>query len=180
MNMIFEAKQQVLHLTQNAYAAAAAEGLLPEDCTVVPSVEIPKDTRNGDYTTTFCLAAAKAMHKNPREVAAILRDHMALEGSYFTSVEIAGPGFLNFTLGGKWFADTVKTIEAEGDAYGKNDTLKGKNHSMTIPVGMVTEFRNAIASGKKLKDLVLELSAADTRLLVEQSSALKKSSRTSS
>ena len=59
-------------------------------------------------------------------------------------------------------------------------TLKGKNHSMTIPVGMVTEFKNAIASGKKLKDLVLELSAADTRLLVEQSSALKKSSRTSS
>lgn len=59
-------------------------------------------------------------------------------------------------------------------------TLKGKNHSMTIPVGMVTEFKNAIASGKKLRDLVLELSAADTSLLVEQSSALKKSSRTSS
>ena len=128
MNMIFEAKQQVLHLTQNAYAAAVSEGLLPEGCAVIPSVEIPKDTRNGDYTTTFCLAAAKAMHKNPREVAAILRDHMALKDSYFTAVEIAGPGFLNFTLGGKWFADTVRTIEAEGDAYGKNDNLKGKKY----------------------------------------------------
>ena len=128
MNMIYEAKQQVLHLTQNAYAAAVAEGLLSEGCAVIPSVEIPKDTRNGDYTTTFCLAAAKAMHKNPREVATILKDHMALEDSYFTSVEIAGPGFLNFTLGGKWFADTVKTIEAEGDAYGENDNLKGKKY----------------------------------------------------
>ena len=128
MNMIYEAKQQVLHLTQNAYAAAVAEGLLPEGCTVIPSVEIPKDTRNGDYTTTFCLAAAKAMRKNPREVAAILRDHMALEDSYFTSVELAGPGFLNFTLGGKWFADTVKTIEAEGEHYGENDMLKGKKY----------------------------------------------------
>ena len=128
MNMIFEAKQQVLHLTRDAYAAAVAEGLLPEGCTVIPSVEIPKDTRNGDYTTTFCLAAAKAMHKNPREVATILRDHMALENSYFTSVEIAGPGFLNFTLGGKWFADTVKTIEAEGEHYGENDNLKGKKY----------------------------------------------------
>lgn len=59
-------------------------------------------------------------------------------------------------------------------------TIKGKNHSMTIPVGMVAEFKNAIASGKKLKDLVLELSNADARLLVEQASALKKSSRTSS
>ena len=128
MNMIYEAKQQVLHLTQNAYAAAVAEGLLPEGCTVMPSVEIPKDTRNGDYTTTFCLAAAKAMHKNPREVATILKEHMALTDSYFTSVEIAGPGFLNFTLGGKWFADTVKTIEAEGENYGENDSLKGKKY----------------------------------------------------
>lgn len=128
MNMIYEAKQQVLHLTQNAYAAAVAEGLLPEGCTVMPSVEIPKDTRNGDYTTTFCLAAAKAMHKNPREVATILKEHMALTDSYFTSVEIAGPGFLNFTLGGKWFADTVKTIEAEGENYGENDNLKGKKY----------------------------------------------------
>ena len=130
MNMIFEAKQQVLHLTLNAYAAAVAEGLLPEGCTVTPSVEIPKDTRNGDYTTTFCLAAAKAMRKNPREVATILKDHMALENSYFTSVELAGPGFLNFTLGGKWFADTVKTIETEGDAYGANDNLKGKKYML--------------------------------------------------
>ncbi len=128
MNMIYEAKQQVLHLTQNAYAAAVAEGLLPEGCTMIPSVEIPKDTRNGDYTTTFCLAAAKAMHKNPREVAAILRDHMALQNSYFTAVEIAGPGFLNFTLGGKWFADTVKTIEAESEHYGENEALKGKKY----------------------------------------------------
>ena len=45
---------------------------------------------------------------------------------------------------------------------------------------MVAEFKDALASGKKLKDLVLELSDADTRLLMEQSSALKKSSRTSS
>lgn len=64
--------------------------------------------------------------------------------------------------------------------YNLQYTLNGKNHSRAIPVGMVDEFKNALASGKKLKDLVLELSDADTRLLVEQSSALKKSSRTSS
>ena len=64
--------------------------------------------------------------------------------------------------------------------YNLQYTLNGKNHSRTIPVGMVDAFKNALASGKKLKDLVLELSDADTRLLVEQSSALKKSSRTSS
>jgi len=128
MNMIQEAKNQVLSLTLGAYESAVKEGLLPEGCTVPPSVEIPKDTRNGDYTTTFCLAASKQMHKNPREVAAILQSHMALAGSYFTSAEIAGPGFLNFTLGGKWFADTVCTIEKEGADFGANDTLRGKKY----------------------------------------------------
>ncbi len=128
MNMIQAAKEQVLSLTLNAYTAAVAEGLLPEGVEATPAVEIPKDTRNGDYTTTFCLAAAKAMKKNPREVATILQSHMALEGSYFTSVEIAGPGFLNFRLGEKWFGDTVRAIEEAGERYGENDSLQGKKY----------------------------------------------------
>ena len=126
MNMIQNAKDQVLDLTVSAYQKAAAEGLLPQDAAVTPSVEIPKDTANGDYTTTFCLAAAKALKKNPRQVAQILMDHMDLAGSYFTSVEMAGPGFLNFRLGNKWFRDTVACVEREGAAYGCNDALKGQ------------------------------------------------------
>ena len=126
MNMIQNAKDQVLDLTVSAYQKAAAEGLLPQDAAVTPSVEIPKDTANADYTTTFCLAAAKALKKNPRQVAQILMDHMDLSGSYFTSVEMAGPGFLNFRLGNKWFRDTVACVEQEGAAYGCNDTLKGR------------------------------------------------------
>ena len=128
MNMIQSAKDQVLQLTVSAYEKAAAAGVLPSGITVTPAVEIPKDTANGDYTTTFCLAAAKAMRMNPRQVAQTLIDNMALEGSYFTSVELAGPGFLNFRLGGKWYADTVSGIESVGEHYGENDMLAGKKY----------------------------------------------------
>ena len=128
MNMIESAKEQVRQLTQDAYRACVAAGTLPGGIETIPAVEIPKDTANGDYTTTFCLAAAKAMRMNPRQVAQTLMDTMALGGSYFTSVELAGPGFLNFRLGGKWFADTVSAIEAEGEKYGENDTLAGKKY----------------------------------------------------
>ena len=128
MNMIESAKEQVRQLTQDAYRACVAASTLPGGIETIPAVEIPKDTANGDYTTTFCLAAAKAMRMNPRQVAQTLMDAMALEGSYFTSVELAGPGFLNFRLGGKWFADTVSAIEAEGEKYGENDTLAGKKY----------------------------------------------------
>ena len=128
MNMIQSAKDQVAQLTQKAYAAAVQENLLPAGVETVPAVEIPKDTSNGDYTTTFCLAASKAMHKNPREVANILTSHMQLDGTYFTSVEIAGPGFLNFRLGEKWYADVVAAVENEGKDFGRGEGLKGKKY----------------------------------------------------
>ena len=80
-NMIQNAKDQAAALAMAAYKAAAADGTLPEAEVKTAPVEIPKDTANGDYTTTFCLAASKAMRKNPREVANILTQHMKLDGT---------------------------------------------------------------------------------------------------
>ena len=128
MNMIQSAKDQIVELTQKAYAAAVQEKLLPEGVATVPAVEIPKDAANGDYTTTFCLAASEALHKNPREVANILTSHMQFDGTYFTSVEIAGPGFLNFRLGGKWYADVIAAVESEGRNFGRGEGLQGKKY----------------------------------------------------
>ena len=76
INMIQKAKDQVLDLTLAAYSAAAEEGLLPAGVSATANVEIPKDVSNGDYTTTFALSAAKAMKKNPREIAQILLEHL--------------------------------------------------------------------------------------------------------
>ena len=128
MNMIRSAKNQIAELTAAAYRAAVQEGLLPEGVQTIPAVEIPKDTANGDYTTTFCLAASKAMRKNPREVAKILTEHMDLSDTYFTSVEIAGPGFLNFRLSDKWYADVLTAVEEEKGDYGRDNWLGGKKY----------------------------------------------------
>ena len=126
INMIQNAKDQVLALTNAAYQSAAAAGKLPGDVAVKAGVEIPKDPANGDYTTTFALAAAKAMRKSPREIAAVLLENLNLEGSYFASAEIAGAGFLNFRLASRWYADVLATVDSEGGAYGRSDTLRGR------------------------------------------------------
>ena len=122
----------VLHLSIFGQSHSPAIGCsldgIPAGIAVEPAVEIPKDTANGDYTTTFCLAAAKALRKNPREVAQILLDNMDLSGSYFTSAAMAGPGFLNFTLGTRWFGETVCAVQQAGADYGKNDMLSGKKY----------------------------------------------------
>ena len=124
--MIQAARQQVSALTQAAYEKAAGAGLLPAGAEVKATVEIPKDTAHGDYASSFAMAGAKALHMAPRQIAQIIVDNLELEGSFFQKVEIAGPGFLNFTLGPKWYGDVLCAVETEGAAYGSGDEGHGK------------------------------------------------------
>ena len=128
INMIQNAKDQAAALAMAAYKAAVADGSLPEAEVKTAPVEIPKDTANGDFTTTFALAASKALRQPPRNIAQTLLDHMDLEGTYFASAEIAGPGFLNFRLNDSWFAGVMEAVESEGETYGTADHLKGKKY----------------------------------------------------
>ena len=127
-NMIQNAKDQAAALAMAAYRAAVADGTLPEADVKTAPVEIPKDTANGDFTTTFALAASKALRNNPRVIAQTLLDHMNLEGTYFASAEIAGPGFLNFRLNDTWYEGVMAAVETEGEQYGTSDVLKGKKY----------------------------------------------------
>ena len=119
INMIQNAKDQAAALAMNAYQAAVADGTLPQADVKTAPVEIPKDTANGDFTTTFALAASKALRQPPRNIAQALLDHMDLKGTYFASAEIAGPGFLNFRLDPVWLRDVMAAVESEGDQYYK-------------------------------------------------------------
>ncbi len=129
MNLILAAKHQVADLIQSAYEKAAGEGALPAGAQLTGTVEIPKDTKNGDYAASAAMAAAKALHMAPRAIAQTLVDHMDLAGSYFSSVEIAGPGFLNFRLGDKWYGEVLSVIQNEGASYG---TAEKKNERVMV------------------------------------------------
>ncbi|MBS7365609.1 MAG: arginine--tRNA ligase, partial [Oscillospiraceae bacterium] len=139
MNMIQCAKQQITELIGKAYAAAAEKGELPEGVALPGSVEIPKDTANGDYAANYALAGAKAMRMPPRKVAEILLANLDLSGSWFDSVEIAGPGFMNFRLGESWYSDVIKTVVREGSDYGRSNIGEGKK--------LMVEFVSANPTG---------------------------------
>nr|WP_317322694.1 arginine--tRNA ligase [uncultured Flavonifractor sp.] len=125
-NMIQAAREQVAKLTQTAYEKAAAQGLLPAGAEVKATIEIPKDPTHGDYASSFAMAGAKALHKAPRQIAQTIVDNLELEGTFFDKVEIAGPGFLNFTLGSKWYGEVLADIQAEGNTYGAVDEGRGE------------------------------------------------------
>ena len=126
INMVQNAKEQAAALAMAAYQAAVADGTLPQAEVKTAPVEIPKETANGDFTTTFALAASKALRKSPRDIAQALLGHMNLEGTYFASAEIAGPGFLNFRLNDSWYAGVCDAVEQEGADYGTCATHKGQ------------------------------------------------------
>ena len=113
-NMVQNAKDQAAALAMAAYRSAAADGTLTQAEVRTAPVEVPRDAANGDFTTTFALAASKALRQPPRMIAQALLDHMDLEGSYFASAEIAGPGFLNFRLGRRWYEEVCAAVESEG------------------------------------------------------------------
>ncbi|HIT32843.1 MAG TPA: arginine--tRNA ligase [Candidatus Enterenecus stercoripullorum] len=125
-NMIQAAREQVAHLTQAAYEKAAAEGLLSGGKDIRGSVEVPKDSRNGDFASSFAMAGAKALGKPPREVAQIILDHLDLAGSYFQRVDLAGPGFLNFFYDPRWYGGVLAAVEADPQGYGGSDEGKGQ------------------------------------------------------
>lgn len=126
MNLIEQAKRQIDALLQTAYESAAAAGALPAGAVLNGTVEIPKDAANGDYAANHAMTAARALRAAPRKIGEALLAHLDLTGSYFESVEIAGPGFLNFRLGRRWYAEVLESICAEGADYGRTDALGGQ------------------------------------------------------
>ena len=126
MNLIETAKQQIGDLVRRAYETAAAKGELPAGAELTGSVEIPKDRAFGDYAANHAMTAARALRSAPRRIAETLAADMDLAGSWFDSVEVAGPGFLNFRLGGQWYAEVLENIRAEGARYGCIDAMHGQ------------------------------------------------------
>ena len=125
-NLIEQARLKADELLREAYSSAAAKGVLPEGVDFKGSVDIPKDTKNGDYAANHAMVNAKAMKSNPRKIAEALVAEVKTEGSWFERVEIAGPGFINFRLSKKWYADVLESVEAEGKDYGRINVGKGE------------------------------------------------------
>ena len=119
MNLIEQAKKQAAQAVLNAYHAAVQAGELPEAEVPAVAVEIPKDTKNGDYASSFAMQCARPLHMAPRKIAESITAHISLDNSYFEEISIAGPGFLNFRLGKKWYADAIALVAQMGKDYGK-------------------------------------------------------------
>ena len=110
----------------DASAKAAENGTLAAAPSGAFNVEIPADRANGDFSTNAAMAWARELRNAPRKIADAIIAEADLNGTYFERVEVAGPGFINFYLSDRYYADILKDIRAKGKDYGRSDYGKGK------------------------------------------------------
>lgn len=89
-------------------------------------VEHPAELSHGDYATNVAMVCAKEAGKNPREIAENFTKELDGKIPHVASIEIAGPGFINFQLNRNFFSEKIAEINTQGDAWGRNDSWKGK------------------------------------------------------
>jgi arginyl-tRNA synthetase len=82
-------------------------------------VEPPKDASHGDMATNAAMVLAKEAKAKPRDLAEKIAERLRAD-DLVTSVEVAGPGFINLTLNVSVWADTLRAVLREGSAYGQS------------------------------------------------------------
>jgi len=104
-------------------AALEMEGVVVEAASIV--LEHTADFAHGDYATSAALAYAKELITNPRALAEKLVAAMGeIEG--VSKIEIAGPGFINFTLDKKYLAEMLEIGRTHGEKWGSGVGMKGR------------------------------------------------------
>ena len=119
------AHQRIETALKTAIAETQAKGLLPSVDVPDPVVERPQGRGHGDYSCSLALKLARPMRKNPMEIAGIIAAEIPQDESV-ERVDVARPGFINFTLNPAWLARQVETVLDSGASFGNADVGAGR------------------------------------------------------
>lgn len=95
-----------------------AAGSLGAPADIEPVLERPRDPALGDWATNLAMVLARPLRRKPLEIAHALRDALSLADAGVDSVEIAGPGFMNFRLDPAAVAASVREIIVADHGFG--------------------------------------------------------------
>jgi arginyl-tRNA synthetase len=91
-----------------------------------PHVELPRHSNHGDAASPVALHLAKQLRMSPRAVAEQIISAMEYDPAMITSVELAGPGFINVRVSPRYYAAVARRIRTYGERFGYSDRYAGK------------------------------------------------------
>ncbi|MEX6334751.1 arginine--tRNA ligase [Staphylococcus haemolyticus] len=122
MNIIEKVKSTLIEEIK----ASIEKANLAEDIPEI-KVEIPKDTKNGDYSTNIAMVLTKVAKRNPCEIAQAIVDNLDTSKANVKQVDIAGPGFINFYLDNQYLTAVIPEAINKGDKFGCAEESKNTN-----------------------------------------------------
>jgi len=125
-SVLEKVKDQIVLAIKDAADRAKAENKLNYE--VLPSfvLEVPREREHGDFATNIAMLLARHAKMAPRQVAEILKDYIRIEDTWVDTIEIAGPGFINFYLKNSWVYDVLPQVQQQGDKYGNSGVGQGR------------------------------------------------------
>ncbi|MDZ7658958.1 arginine--tRNA ligase [Fodinibius sp.] len=123
---------------------------LSEDDIPEIQIEKPNQPEHGDAASNIAMNLASVLKMNPRKIAEQIVEGLKYDNQKIQSVEIAGPGFINFRYAENYLFDELAVILSKGSTFGKSDSLKGKRILIEFvsanPTGPLTvgHGRNAV------------------------------------
>lgn len=88
-------------------------------------IEVPKEESFGDLSTPLAMGLARQLKKAPRKIAEEIIDAVE-DRNIFEKIEIAGPGFINFTFTKQFLCDEIRELLFRGEEFLTEDVGKGK------------------------------------------------------
>ncbi|WP_353421365.1 arginine--tRNA ligase [Staphylococcus delphini] len=125
MNIIDQVKQTLIQEIEKSIQQANIVESIPEI-----KIEIPKDTKNGDYATNIAMVLTKLAKRNPREIAQLIVDHLDTEAAHVKKIDIAGPGFINFYLDSSYLNAVIDQALEQDTQFGR--VAESKNEKILV------------------------------------------------
>ncbi|MBN1425245.1 arginine--tRNA ligase [Candidatus Fermentibacteria bacterium] len=113
--------EQVVDLLKQEIATAAGDAAAD----VAPVIERPKEAGHGDFSCNIALLLAPSVGRPPRDIARDIVSRLSMPADTVEEVEIAGPGFINFTLSPAMLHRGLVGTLTQGDAFGTLTTGAG-------------------------------------------------------
>ena len=118
-------KTQIKQLISDALEQLKSQGELGPEVTGDIVIERTRDKSHGDFACNIAMRLAKMAKRKPRDLAELLANKIGVS-SIVEKIEIAGPGFINFTLADSAFQSLVKRVLDAGEKFGRSDIGVGK------------------------------------------------------
>lgn len=119
-------RQSIHDALQSCFASGTlGSGTLPEI-----QIEVPGNPLHGDFSCNVAMMMARSEKKAPRRIAEILITALGPGSDFWQKVEIAGPGFINFTLSPSCWYQVLDRIAREDTGYGRSEA--GQGHKVQV------------------------------------------------